>query len=86
MAELAFSKDIHHNEIPVLISSLSLRSRGCGQLDIVAFSKKSNRLNIFEVKSFKQKWVSARQWRRLRKSQEFLSLLFNCEVSITICS
>ena len=71
--EKEYSSLLHSSYLPVLISSLVLRSINAGQIDVAGLSKinKAWVLSLFEVKS--SQYPSVHQWRRLLKAQDYLS-------------
>lgn len=75
--ELFHSQHIHADGTPLLASSLVLRSRGMGQIDICRVSLQDV-IEIFEVKSSSQGCIlSFAQRQRLQHSLHFLTLIFN---------
>lgn len=81
--ESEFTKTYHQLGIPVLISSLVLRSRGCGQVDCarLEIQNEHRMLRLQEIKT--NQWVSPVQRGRLNRSAEFLSQIFGCGVSVS---
>lgn len=81
-AEIEYTKTFHATGTPVLISSLVLRSRGCGQVDCarLEFKASQKKLIIAEIKS--NQWVSSAQQSRLRNASSFLSKIFDCPCAI----
>lgn len=81
-AEAEFTKSFHLSGTPVLVSSLILRSRHCGQVDCAKLetSHLGKRLIITEIKS--NKWVSSTQQSRLKHAASFLSKIFKCTCTI----
>lgn len=76
------STDFHQQGIPVLLSANCLRRYGCGQIDLARFH--DGVLELLEVKC--RPIISKKQERRLRKSVQFLHLLFNCSISLKFVS
>lgn len=78
--EIHFSKAVHSNSIPLLISAHFLRSRNCGQVDLASFKKEKSgiRIELFEVKRGGN--LSEKQRIRLRRSGALLSMIFDCSV------
>ena len=68
--ESDFSRLIHQSEIPVLVSSLVLRSKNAGQVDVASLSKIRQKwlLTLYEVKS--NQIPNKNQWQRLKKAQD----------------
>ena len=73
----------HRKYIPFLISPKILRDLDAGQID-VAFIQKSRswKVGLIEVKS--RSHPSTRQWQRLRKSQDYLSRVLECETILKV--
>jgi hypothetical protein len=82
-SELQLSLYYHHQYIPFLVSPKILREVGAGQIDI-AYLKKTNHwcVTLVEVKS--QSYPSGTQWRRLRKAQDYLSRVLECETNLEV--
>lgn len=66
----------HTRHLAILVSSLVLRSRGLGQIDLCF--KERGVLVVVEVKSYRG--ISPRQWSRLKKSCQWLGALLNRDV------
>lgn len=85
-SEAAFTKDFHQTGTPVLVSSLVLRARDCGQVDCAKLEQKSQVFQdkILQIKEVKANhWVSQTQQRRLLRSADFLSKIFSCRSTIS---
>jgi hypothetical protein len=82
--ELKFSSILHEQMIPLLISDRVLRSRGCGQIDVAGMNNNSitPKITIYELKT--KQYPSRKQLTRLRKSQQFLATIFDCEVQLQL--
>ena len=82
-SESAFTKTFHQSGMPVLLSSLVLRARGCGQVDCAKLEFKGQHkiLKLQEVKT--NQWVSRTQRARLNRSAEFLAKIFDCGVTVS---
>lgn len=80
--EAEFTKIFHSSGMPLLVSSLVLRSRACGQIDCakIEFHQQTKRINLTEVKS--NSWVSKSQQVRLLAAADFLSKIFSCSCRI----
>ncbi len=75
--ELFYSEKIHHQNIPLLVSSRVLRSRNLGQVDIVSITS-SRVIEVVEVKSSLQgSHLKYSQYRRLNDTLIFLTAIFN---------
>lgn len=72
-AELLASKLLHQQQRALLCSSLVLRERGLGQVDIAVISK--TQLVVYEIKSRAR--LSRTQRSRLLQSTHFLGLIFD---------
>ncbi len=82
--ELLASAEIHKKGIALLVSPLILRELGAGQIDVARIEKISceSKISLFEVKS---KWSPGKkQWIRLKRSSQFLSMVFNMSSTIQI--
>lgn len=75
------TEKISTDEIPFLISSLLLREKNLGQIDLATYQKKK-RIKIFELKY--SKYPSYLQLTRLRKTQDYLSQILEVEVDLKI--
>jgi hypothetical protein len=81
--ELQCSKYYHSKNIPFLISSKLLREIGAGQVDIAFLeNKKPMRIQLIEVKS--KSFPDHKQWKRLQKSQDYLSRILDCETILKV--
>ncbi|MDO9184165.1 MAG: hypothetical protein Q7U04_17255 [Bacteriovorax sp.] len=82
--EKDFSVYVHKNYLPVLVSSVLLRSLDAGQVDVAGLLKVNQSwvLSIFEVKS--SQFPSSLQWRRLRKSQDYLSKILDISTKLEV--
>ena len=81
--ELQCSLYFHQNFIPFLISSKLLREVGAGQIDIAYLVQaKPWRAFIIEVKNATD--PSPTQWRRLRKTQDYLSKVLEFEIILKV--
>lgn len=58
--------------MPLLISSLILRERGAGQVDLAVFNK--SEIILYEIKN--SGFIGANQYQRLKKAASFLSFIF----------
>jgi hypothetical protein len=83
-AEQEISLNIHKKNLPVLVSSLTLKTVNAGQVDVAGLSKinKSWVLTLYEVKS--SSYPSHAQWQRLRKSQEYLSKVLEIDTKLEV--
>ena len=77
------TKHFHSLGIPVLISSLVLRSKGLGQIDVAYIQKTFQwKLKIIEIKT---KTVPSReQWHRLLRAQDFLGKVLEMESKLEV--
>jgi hypothetical protein len=81
--EKNLSNYFHNRFIPVLISPKLLRELGAGQVDIAYLKKNPNwQLKLIEVKS--RSYPSPGQWQRLRKAQDYLSKVLECETILEV--
>lgn len=71
--ELACSRNWHRRAIPLLVSPMLLRRRGCGQVDVSCIESNPSVTRIIECKS--RGVISQAQYRRLLNSANFLSTL-----------
>lgn len=78
------TKLFHRRGHPCLISSLVLRSRGMGQIDVATLQKIGTRkvLTLVEVKT--STVPGSFQWQRLKKSQDFLAKLLEVETKLEV--
>lgn len=82
-AELKSSVKLHSIGTPFLISSLFLRSRDLGQVDIAYFHNKT--LYFIEVKNSVlgvSKLYSSTQISRLKKAAKFFSIIFDVNTRV----
>ena len=82
LIESKYSKIIHPNGVPVLISSHYLRVNGCGQVDICLLSKFGS-LEVFEIK--KGINISIAQSQRLLRSAKLLQSITGKDVRCFVC-
>ena len=77
--ELTFSEVFHSSGVPMLVSSLVLRSQSMGQCDLVRFLPSKKQIEVMELKHFKQHelCLSHIQKLRLTRTCQYLSLLMN---------
>ena len=82
--EQDYSKTIHQDGIPVLVSSLLLRSNEAGQVDLAKLSKnkKSWVLSLYEVKYSQN--PSRSQLVRLWRAQDYLSRVLDLETKLEV--
>lgn len=82
--EKKLSKSLHFQSTPILISSLLLRELGAGQIDIARIQKYKNNkmIELYEVKNSKS--PSKIQLNRLKNTQNLISQLLDCEVTLKI--
>lgn len=83
--ELKLSKIIHPKASVILISSLFLRHRNLGQIDLSIIQ--NQKLVIYEVKSSQagvRRLYKGDQIRRLRASAKYLSLHLNIDTELKI--
>lgn len=81
--ELQWSLFYHQKHIPFLISSKLLRAVGAGQIDVAFIEKQRNwRASLIEIKN--KSHPTAKQWQRLRKSQEYLSRILEIETILKV--
>lgn len=80
--EAEFTKIFHSTGTPLLVSSLVLRSRSCGQIDCakLEFKQQQKRILLTEIKS--NSWISHSQSIRLRAAASLLSKIFSCPCQI----
>ena len=80
VGESLVSDRFHKQGVPLLVSPVFLRQRGCGQIDVARFINKGVgqwHLEVAEVKCGEREEVLPhRQKQRLRKSVSLLSSLF----------
>lgn len=82
--ELHYSLEFHQQNIPLLVSSLVLRSRNLGQIDIAIINSKKI-IEVFEIKSSEQgSHLSFHQRQRLNSALLFLTLIFNLSGRIKV--
>ena len=81
--ELQWSLYYHQKYVPFLISSKLLRNFGAGQIDI-GFIKKNNLWEAVLVEIKSKSYPSKEQWKRLRKSQDYLSRVLECETILEV--
>ena len=83
--ECAYSKIIHKEGTPLLISPKLLRSLGAGQVDIANIIKKDNLeiINLYEIKSSTP--PSKDQIKRLKRSQLYISSILDRNVRLLLC-
>ena len=85
LCELNYSLKLHSMGLPILCSSLMLRSYGLGQCDLVRYFSEIPLIEIFEVK--KNKRLSRQflnQKSRIKASGEFLSKLLNARIRFLV--
>lgn len=84
LAELRLSNYYHRMATPVLVSSLVVRERGMGQVDLAIMSKTTpeRELKVIEVKS--SRTCSQLQLKRLRKAAHFLGLILECPAYLEV--
>lgn len=83
--EAQVSRHFHCNSIPTLVSSLILREKNLGQIDIAYLEKKANKtwvLKIIETKS--SLYPSRNQMQRLRGTQDYLSKVLEASVILEV--
>ncbi len=81
--ELQLSLYYHNQFIPFLISPAILRELGAGQVDIAYLERKKDwKATLIEVKS--QSYPSVHQWKRLQKSQDYLSKVLEFEIILQV--
>jgi hypothetical protein len=82
--EQEYSLIAHQRFLPVLVSSLLLRSIGAGQVDVAGLDRKNKTwvLRLFEVKSKVAPTIL--QWRRLQKTQDYLSKMLEIESKLEV--
>ncbi len=68
---------LHQQAVPLLLSSLVLRFYQCGQMDVAGFTHPSQ-LILAEIKH--TPWLKGAQYHRLRRTQDFLTRVFQCQV------
>lgn len=82
-AESKSSVKLHSIGTPFLISSLFLRSRGLGQVDIAYIKKRT--LNLVEVKNSSlgvRKLYSSDQFLRLNETAKFFSIILDVNTRV----
>lgn len=85
MHESQTSSFYHKRCVPALVSSLVLRSKNLGQIDIAYLEKNKNKswvLVILETKS--SLYPSRHQLIRLRRTQDYLSRLLEMESKLEV--
>lgn len=85
--ELQESRDsfiLHGSGVPTLISPLFLRSRDLGQIDNACLKKKHGKWVLKLVESKTSVYPSAFQLWRLRRAQEYLSILLDMPVKLEV--
>lgn len=83
--ELFYSQKIHPFHTPVLVSSLTLRARQLGQIDLCQLDERQSVLTIFEIKSSTMGLhVSSRQRQRLASSLLFLNMILRSQGSVRL--
>ncbi len=82
-AEKIASKKYHQKYRALLISSKLLRRLNCGQVDI-AYVDKNFETTLVEVKSNRSIGVFKEQRKRLKRTQDYLSKLFNRNVYLVL--
>jgi len=82
--ERQVSRVFHENGLPVLVSSLFLRSLQAGQADLVRYFPRERVVELWEVKSGKSK-ISELQKRRLGQSLRLLSAIFRSRGKMSLC-
>lgn len=83
--EAQASKYFHRECVPALVSSLILRSKNLGQIDVAYLErdhKKSWVLKIVETKS--SMYPSRSQMMRLRRTQDYLSRLLEMDAILEV--
>lgn len=77
------TKLFHNLGTPVLVSSLVLRSKGLGQIDVAYIHKTLHwKLKIIEIKS--KTAPSRKQWHRLLRAQDFLGKVLEMESKLEV--
>ncbi len=88
VSESQVSLWFHQEGVGVLVSSLVLRSRGCGQVDVARIIQKDKKLRIQvgEVKSsvIGKNCVKINQRKRLLRSLELLAQIFSLECELKV--
>jgi hypothetical protein len=88
IGESNFSRKLHEQYTPFLISSNLLRSLNLGQIDIAYLNKKSSHLkktwvlHLIEVKT--NHFPSSFQYKRLIRTQEYLSKVLEIESKLEV--
>lgn len=84
VAELNASKQIHQRYLPILVSSVILRKRHCGQIDLACLNNKI--LTLFEIKkrSLGKQQITSTQKMRLIRSANFLGRLLNRKIELRV--
>lgn len=85
IAESESSRFFHKKGVPVLVSSLVLRSQNLGQIDVSYLEKKAEKtwvLKIIEMKS--SLYPSRQQLFRLLKTQDYLSKVLEMEAKLEV--
>lgn len=81
--ELAYSRKIHSEAMPLLVSPLILRESGAGQVDLAILKKTSQwEVIVYEIKSSGH--ISFLQYKRLKKSAHYLAMIFDCSARIQV--
>lgn len=77
------TKHFHSLGTPVLVSSLILRSKGLGQIDVAYIQKTFHwKLKIIEIKT--KTVPSRKQWLRLLGAQDFLGKVLEMESKLEV--
>ncbi len=85
IAESSVSLSFHRRGVPVLVSSLVLRSQNLGQIDTALLEKNQKKawvLKIIETKS--SLYPGSKQLFRLRKTQDYLSRVLEIESKLEV--
>lgn len=83
--EARMSRQYHLSSLPLLVSSIYLREKNLGQVDICFIKKDKNGegiLNVIEVKSSSN--ISSKQINRLRKSSDYLGQVLEISVHFKV--
>ncbi len=88
LTEQKVSETFHSKGVGLLISSKTLRARGCGQVDIARILKINENLiiEVGEVKSsiIARKCVTIKQLQRLKKTLTLIASVFSKQVRLVI--
>ncbi|MCB9093743.1 MAG: hypothetical protein H6621_01635 [Halobacteriovoraceae bacterium] len=76
------SVTIHSLGIPVLISPVVLRKRGAGQIDLAIYQSENQKIIVYEVKHEDAWGLSRGQYKRLKKSVDWIAQILQVQVGL----